>query len=390
MNGFGFTAHITFRATPVLVQKPSLSIEMHDLQIDDPDLDIDLPVWLEWAFGILAGVIAGPVMGAVVGFMLSSVISSLAEAFVPSLSDYVPAPEGKPVTGLPAGVSLSTLTVVPDHLEIIGRWYTYLDDPRPYWPVVRILDKLEQTPVGRVREGVAWFSCLGELGVVADSEPGQGTEFIYLDRSWRSRVTLTLDSSAVPLPLTTFPWTIRVGYRSPEMYHFPVLGPAQPLVAGPLAVTAETWDPEPPLKGTIASRGFTIDVQQTDEGFILDIPADSECVLIGVQTKVIDAAGQTWEPADIVDVPNETVTFDDDFKDFVKECAGHRREWVRVKEPSLLDQLWNPPDVYAKSIQEAIRTEQPAVIDEIDALVDTQGVEGLAGLLGPSLVRGRQ
>ena len=83
VNGFGFTAHLRFRGRPVLVQQP-LSIEIQNVEIDDPDIEIELPAWLEWAFGALVGVFAGPIAGMIAGFLFSSIIASLVEAFIPS------------------------------------------------------------------------------------------------------------------------------------------------------------------------------------------------------------------------------------------------------------------------------------------------------------------
>jgi hypothetical protein len=391
VNGFSFRASIRFRARPVLVQQP-VAIELHDVQIDDPDLDISLPFWLEWAVGIIVGLISGPVMGVVVGFLLADIIAALAEAFFPSdLGSKVPQQDPKPVRGLPAGVTLTELTTVPERLAIAGDWAIYLDDPRPFNPMVRIVDRVDATKVGEPRTDVAWFACLGVLGIVADSSRERGAPFNYQYQQYRSRVTLSIDSMAVPLPLTYFPWTIAIGYRSMEMYHFPVF-PAvwQPLVAGPMAVTADVWHPEPPIRGAVAQAQFVIDIQGTgDTQFTLDVPPEAGCILIGLRTKVVDASGATWNLYSIVDVPNETVTFGDDFRQFGEECKSHRKEWKLVEEPSLLDKVWNPPDVYYRALQRAIRTEQPAVTAGIAEVLEIGQKEAFTVLLAPSLMKGR-
>ncbi len=391
VNGFGFRASVTFRTRPVLVQQP-VAIEFQDVVIDDPDIDISLPVWLEWAVGILVGRIAGPVMGRVVGFLLADIIAALVEAFFPSdLQTELPQLDPRPVRSLPEGVTLRELTTIPERLSVMGRWTIYLDDPRLFHPMVRIVDRVESTPVGEPRKGVASFTCLGALGIVSNAGTEQATPFDYQFQQWRSRVTLTIDSEVVPLPLTYFPWKVAVGYRSVRGYHFPIL-PAtwQPLVAGPMTVTADTWHPEPPIRGAIAQAQFVIDVQGTsDTGFTLDIPPEAGCVVIGLQTKVIDASGAECNLSNIVDVPNETVTFGADFQQFVQECESHRKEWSLVEEPTVLDPVWNPPDVYYRGVQRAIRTQQPAVTERIAEMLEIGQKEAFMVLLAPSLMKRR-
>jgi len=393
VNGFGFTANLRFRARPVLITQPSLAIEMHDLQIDDPDIDISLPPWLEWAFGFLVSAIGGPVWGAVVGFLLSSIISSLVEAFIPSnLGSQVPEQEAKKLPRLPPGVRLKELSVVPEFLAIMGEWVALIDDPRPFWAHMKIGYDVVSEPVGISRPGEAWFTCLGELGVVMDSNPQFGTRFEYTHQSWKSRVRAAIEATAVPLPLTRFPWTIAVGYRSMAQYHFPVITTSpQPLVAGQLTFTSDVWRPEPPLKGHLANQTFTIDVQRGDDDtFTLSVPPAAGCVLIQLETKVIDAAGETWNLAAQIDVANETVTFGADFDEFRQHCGGRRRNRFLVKEPSVLDKIWNPPDVYAKVVQEAIRTEQPAITSGIASLLEDVGGDAFQLILAPSQFRQRR
>ncbi len=391
VNGFGFRASTNFRATPVLVTDPKLAIEMHDIEIDDPDISISLPVWLEWATGILVALLGGGAfLGAVVGFLLSSIVSEVAEAFVPSnLGSKVPPPDAKPVTGLPPGVTLTKLSVIPEHLEIRGRWSIFIDDPRPFYPRVQILDTVERSPAGIPTEGRASFVCLGVLGVLMDAKPGTGTAFTYLGRSWQSKVTLEITSTAVPLPLTRFPWTIQVGYRSPAQYHFPVsYSTVQTLAPGTLTFNSDVWLPTPPLTGTVENRTFNMDVSFAAEKFTLFVPPESACIILFLSTKVVDGTGVSWDLSSQVDVLNQTVTFGSDFSDFGKECASHRKEFRRFKEPSLLDKVWNPPDVFAKVIEEAIRTEQPSVTDAIGELLEVRGRDAFNLILAPSKIQG--
>lgn len=389
VNGFGFTANLRFRGRPVLVQQP-LSIEIQNVEIDDPDIEIALPPWLEWAFGALVGVFAGPVTGVIAGFLLSSVIASLVEAFIPAdLGSKVPPLPGRRAT-LPRGVTLTELTVVPQSLTMLGRWsFSLTEDPRPFQPRVAIVDQIVRTAVGPPREGHAYFSCLGDLGFVADSTAEWGTRFAYTHRNWRSTVTARVEATAVPLPLTRFSWTIALGYRSMSQYRFPHLTTApQPLVAGQLAFTTDVWHPEPPLRGHVASASFSIGVQRGDEDrFTIDVPADAGCILIELATKVVDASGYTWNLSTIIDVPNETVVMGEGFDEFTRQCESGRREFPWVVEPTRLDKVWNPPDVFATSVQHAIRTEQPAVSTAIATVLETRGVAGLNLILAPSQMR---
>ena len=393
VNGIGFTADIRFRARPVLVTTPRLAIEMQDLQIDDPNISISLPAWLEWASGILVSIFAGPVFGAIVGFLLSSVISSMAEAFIPSnLGSEVPLPDPQPVAGLPTGVDLLSLAVVPDHLQILGAWYVFIRDPRPFWPIIRIVDAVSVKPAAHETAGTAWFGCLGALGVLMDSVPGSGTPFEYIHHSWQSLVTASLVTNSVPLPLTRFPWTIAIGYHSPEEYHSPIISvPAQPLVPGSLTVTSDVWRPEPPLRGQVASETFTIVVVKTAEDiFTLSVPSQSGCILIELETKSIDAAGNQWDTVVQIDVVNETVAFGSDFDDFAKQCGSRHVDFSRYKTPSILDKVWNPPDVYQRFVQEGIRTQQPGMTSTINSLIEAGGQKVLQLILAPSTARGEQ
>jgi hypothetical protein len=389
INGFGFTADVRFRARPVLITTPQLAIEMQDLQIDDPQISIDLPPLLNASLGILVAVIAGPVFGAIVAFLLSSIISTLVEAIIPSnLGSKVPLPGPQPVTSLPRGVDLISLTVVPDYLQILGEWYVFIRDPRPFWPTISIVDTVSVKQVAHPTPGTAWFGCLGALGVIMDSVPGSGSPFEYMHRSWQSLVTASLQTNDVPLPLTRFPCTIAIGYHSPEEYHSPVISvPAQPLVPGSLTVTSDVWRPEPPLRGQVVSETFTIDVAQiAEDSFTLSIPLLG-CILIGLETKSIDAEGTAWDTSVQIDVVNETVLFGLDFDDFTKKCASHHRDYARYKTPSIFDKVWVPPDVYKHFVQEAIRTEQPGVTFAINSLIEAGGQKALQLMLAPSQSR---
>ncbi|CAN5878698.1 hypothetical protein BH23GEM9_BH23GEM9_08620 [soil metagenome] len=196
---------------------------------------------------------------------------------------------------------------------------------------------------------------------------------------------------AVPLPLTHSPWLISVGYRSTEQYRFSVFpSTAQTLASGKLAVSAAVWRPEPPLKGKVETRQFSMGVQREgDDVFILDVPPESGCIVIAITTEVVDGSGYRWKVSHHVDVPNETVQFRDDFSEFTARCEGGRREWQLIETPSLLDRVWNPPDVYVKYVQEAIRTGQPGVTSQLDSIATSRGLDGLRELLAPSLNRSR-
>ncbi len=393
VNGFRFTAHISFRARPVFVGAPNVAIELRDIQIDEPDLDITLPWWLEWASALIVGRIAGPVMGVIVGLLLADIVESLAEAFIPSnLGSQVPALPQRRVGTLPRGASLGKLDVTPQRLAVMGNWFIALNDPRPFYPTVRIVDRIEREVVGAPRDGVGWFMCLGMLGVVADStREGGGAAFNYQFQAWRSRVTVTIEASAVPLPLTYAPWTIAIGYTSMEMYNPPILpDTVQPLVAGPLAVSADVWHPEPPLRGSVTTEPFVIGVQgSSDTQFVLDVPPEAACILVALSTQVVDAAGTTWQLSTHVDVPNATVMFGPDFQSYGEECERNRRELKLVEEASRLERVWYPPDVFARAVRRAIRTDQPAAVAAVESLFERHGTNAFTPLLAPSLMTER-
>ncbi|MCI0432683.1 MAG: hypothetical protein L0271_03395 [Gemmatimonadetes bacterium] len=373
----------------MLIQLP-LSIEMQDIEIDTPDITIGLPWWLEWLAGVLVGVIAGPIAGVIAGFLFSSIIASLIEAFIPSgLGSHVPEPEGRPVRNLPPGVTIDALTVVPEFLGMSGRWFFSVEDPREFQPRVAIVERIDREKVGPEREGTAWFSCWSALGFLADSTPQWGTPFPYTHQSWRSRVVAEVEATAVPLPLTRFPWTIAVGHRSITQSYIEVITTApQPLVPGEIIFTTNVWRPEPPLGGKLESATFSIGVQRGEEDrFTLDVPPNAACVLIELKTKVVDAAGITWDLSRIIDVPNETVTFGPEFEEFARQCESGRREFQWVEEPSELDKVWNPPDYFATKVRRAIRTEQPALTTAIATLLEDRGTAGLNVILAPSQVQ---
>ena len=80
----------------MLVKQDTLFIELHDVEIDPPSVEIQLPSWVTAIASILTDIIAGPIAGLVVAFVLSSLVSSLVEAFIPSdLGKRVPTVSGK-------------------------------------------------------------------------------------------------------------------------------------------------------------------------------------------------------------------------------------------------------------------------------------------------------
>ncbi len=386
VNGFDFTAQIRFRATPVLVQGEKLSVELHDLQIDVPDVDIDLPIWLEFASAVLVGVIAGPLAGALVGFLLSAVVSALAEALVPAdLGSQVDAPTIKSPGKLPSGVSIAQVEVTPDFLAFKGSWSISIDDPRPFYPRATIVSTVDRTPFGDPSQGSAPFVCLAVFGNVMSAAEGTGEQFTFVRQTWMSTAHVALKTSAIPLPLTRFPWQIAVGYRTKEQY------PAMPdppmiLVPGEMPVTATVWLPEPPFLGQTERRSFTLTVTAVDDnGFTIEVPPEAGSITLELSAHVIDALGVAWDDLHYVDVPNETVSFGDDFDEFATDCRKQEREIVIQGVPSLLDELWNPPNILVAQLQEAIRTEQPAVSRQIGTVFSSHGVQGLQVLLAPSL-----
>ncbi|MEO8621888.1 MAG: hypothetical protein ABI625_12535 [bacterium] len=385
VDGFGFEARISFRATPVLVDQ-KLGMELRDFQIDDPDVDIHLPVYLRWATAIIVGAIAGTLVGAFIGFIMSAVLSALVEAMIPSnLGAIIPTQKIDARKKLPTNVSIARLDVTPEALTLIGRWSVFIDDPRPFYPRATMVDTIDRVKDGLPTPGRAEFMCLGILGVLMPARQGAGTVFKFLRQAWRSTVVVTLETSSIPLPLTRFPWKVAVGYRTIEQY-VAMPDPPRILVPGPMAVTATVWNPEPPFLGQTERRSFTIDVRAVgDNGFSFAVPSGTECILLELSTHVIDAAGVNYDVLHYVDVPNETLTFGDDFDAFKANCRKGRRELKVGKVPSLLDELWNPPNIIVERVHEAIQNEEPAVTTAIGSLYASHGIAGLQILLAPSL-----
>jgi hypothetical protein len=192
------------------------------------------------------------------------------------------------------------------------------------------------------------------------------------------------------VPLQRFPGTIAVGHRTMQQYYFrAIVTPEQPLAAESLTFGTNVWLPEPPLGGRVEKRTYTIDVQQTAEkGSGFYVPEETGCIVILLQSRVIDAAGTEWKLSTLIDVANETVKLGEDFDTFTSECESHRREWYFVDTTSPLDKVWNPPDYLSIAVQRAIRTEQPAIASGLAELVEERGSSALEVILAPSLVRG--
>ena len=79
-----------------------------------------------------------------------------------------------------------------------------IDDPRPFFPRVTLVDHIDRKEDGPASSGQAVFLCLGLLGMVIGSEPGTGSApgeaFDYKRQAWKSLVTVTLKTEAIPLP----------------------------------------------------------------------------------------------------------------------------------------------------------------------------------------------
>lgn len=392
VNGFGMKVSARFRARPVLVSQPEPSIELHDIEIDEPEIEIDLPFWLEFGLGTLVTMFAGPVYGVIVAFIFSSVLASLAEMLVPSdLGSKVPPPDAESLGTLPPGVTLTELHTVPEFLSMNGRWSVTITDPEPFNPFIRVIDEVERTRVGPTRQGVAWLTCWGALGIVGTSDERFGTRFEYKRSLWRTKMTLRLEATGVPHPLQHFAWTIAVGHGSPKRFQNPGIStPAQVVAPGNLTFNTPAWRPEPPLNGQVENVTFTMGVQRpNDETCVLDIPADARCILVVLKIKVVDAAGAEHNLTPLYRIVNESVAFGDDYDRFSDRCKQGRKEYVAVEEPSLLDTLWNPPEVFARQVQRAIRHENPGVTTDLAGVIEEHGVKAFDILLAPSKMMGR-
>jgi hypothetical protein len=387
-NGFAFTAIMRFRSRPRLVPGNPPRLEMHDLTVDDPDLRISLPAWLEWTVGILVGRLAGPLMGVIAGFLLSSIVAAIAKSFLPDdMMAGVGDENRRDIPGLPEGAQFTELEVVPAHMEMRGTWDVAVMDPRPHEATVRMVSDVVRHTSGHPTRGKAYFKCLGALGILADSNEHEGQGFGYTMQRWRSDVRLELVISELPLPITRSPWMVSVGYRSPAMYRFPVFATVQQqLEPSTLALNGPIWRPEPPMKGTVETRKFDISVERHgDDVFTLQVPAVAACIIISISTQVVDGSGKLWQVWHQVDIQNETLTFGSDYERFHSTCESGRKEWELVKAPSVLDRVWYPPDFHFLVVQRAIGTGQPGVVRDLGALVEARGLDGVRELLAPSL-----
>jgi hypothetical protein len=79
--------------------------------------------------------------------------------------------------------------------------------------------------------------------------------------------------------------------------------------------------------------------------------------------------------------------FGSDFEEFTRRCERGRREFQWVDEPSTLDKVWNPPDMFATKVQRAIRIEQPAVTTSIATLLEVHGTGAFKIILAPSALQ---
>ena len=277
----------------------------------------------------------------------------------------------------------------------MGNWFIALDDPRPFYPTVRIVDRIEREVVGAPRDGVGWFMCLGMLGVVADSTRERGgAAFNYQFQAWRSRVTVTIETSRSPAAahLCSLDDCNRLHLDGdvPTLPYLP--DTVQPLVAGPLAVSADVRHPEPPLRGSVDDPAIR-DRRSGEQRHAIrvDVPRRG-----GVHSRCAEHQGGRCRGHDLavvdatVDVPNATVMFGPDFQSLHgEECERNRRELKLVEEASRLERAWYPPDVFAGRCGERIRTDQPAAVAAVESLFARHGTDAFTPLLAPSLMTER-
>ena len=181
-------------------------------------------------------------------------------------------------------------------------------------------------------------------------------------------------------------WTIAVGHGSAMKFQNPGTStPPQVAAPGNVTFTSDVWRPEPPLNGHIENATFSIGVQRSDqESCVFDIPADARCIYLLVKIKVVDATGYEHNLQPLYRITNETVSFGEDYDQFADHCERGRKEYVAVEEPSLLDKLWNPPDIFARQIQRAIREERPGVTTDLASVLEDHGARALQIVLAPS------
>ncbi|MDQ3885781.1 MAG: hypothetical protein M3308_01885, partial [Actinomycetota bacterium] len=386
VNGFGFDATSTFTARPVIQNN---RVQLADVHINDPSVDIDLPWYLEWATGILVGVLGGPVLGVLSVVLLNILADALGQGLIPQeeldkkRDQLKAAGQNLPV---PANLYFGKVTVTPTRLDADGSWFVRIDDPAQFVQGLRINagQKREKANIFLEQPHEFWVSCMAILGTVVISPPGEGSRFEYSHDGWSTVLTLTPQPINLPLPLTYHQWTIHVGYREPTHYRLPNLGlTPYPLAAGPLTVTSDVWLPQPVFNGTVVNRTVALVVSGDSSAWRLAIPPDAANMLIQVEVTAVDALGQQWQAETVVDVANETVKFDADFEAFQKYCAGKRKTLVFGREPEAIDPLWNPPDAFFDRIQHAARTNDPYLLANVADTVQEHGLAQLVALLNP-------
>lgn len=387
--GFGFRADVGFSAVPAI---SGGTLQLDDFKIDEPDVSIDLP----WAFELgvgaaavyaLAQVIATPLVGVTVPFLLAAIVSAIVEAVAAEkLSELEAGAEEEDITDLPPGVHMTAMEVTAKALTMRGYWAVTIEDPRPFVEWVRLEIAVERNQVGPTTSGEASLVCRPVLGLVAASEAPDARRFEYEHRWFSSKVTVTRTAENVPLPLTYRPWTLWVRYASPAAYQpAPKTQPAPlPLKAGALSVLTSVWRPEPPFVGKIEEHTFTIDVSGGDDRYELEVPSDAANVTLTFSTSVVDASGREHVLLGSVDVHNETVSFGDDFTTFKEGCDDTRRELRVGAEPSLIDPIWNPPELALARLHHAIRTGEPAIGAQLARVVEAGGAQALEALLAPA------
>ena len=390
-----FDAQGGFDARPVLANG---RIGLADINTHKTNVDIDLPWYIEWAYGILLSVLASPFFGALLVVALNHFADVLAQAVFDQQGLKRSREElqraGQTLPAMPPSLFLGDVDVSPERMVIHGRWIVNIADPQQFVQTLRIRADAKRSKDPQVLQlpQTAYMKCQGMLGVVAvtDAEHG-GTPFQYDVGSWTTTLKLTPEAVNLPLPVVNHAWTVQFGHRSTGQYRFPVMDPAiHQLTAGKLTVTTPVWLPQPVFAGSVQTRTFEVTVKGSDKAWELAFGADAGNLIVQVNTSATDATGTVWRAETVLDVTGRTVTFGPDFLEFKQECDGGRKDFAIPATPDARDPLWNPPEVYFDRLQHAARVRHPGLVSAITAMIEEHGLAEVAALLDPARLQREQ
>lgn len=359
---------------------PSVSggmISLGPLNKGTPNVEATTEFWCDAAVFALQAFLVGPVFAALGTYAAVAVTESIIETL--TADELLKQDIGVPnlPTGL-ANIVWRAIKVERSGLTLQGDWLVRpLPDPKPFSPRVELSASVE-TQTSRTlvtRRGVAQeltgTPCHG------------GGPFGYTRHGWMSTVKLRIDAEDVPLPLTFSPWQVRIGRNAeirPSWTAAPVFSNTVHQLTGQvLSEAGDVWYPEPPLGGQLVHRDpIEIQVRGSDtSGWDLTCEAEDGNYLIRVTTQVVDATGRVWPLSHTITVEGQTLTFGDDFYQFMEECWGRFKSfndrYVRVAPVSPWTPVIDPERFMAEQVRYAIRTGRTGVISLLEDMIAEQG-----------------